>query len=444
MIKVLVSAYSCRPGKGSEPGVGWNVVRQIARFHETWVITRPKNRGPVEAVLAREPMPNVHWIFYDIPARKYLTWTGTSTAYPHLHYVLWQIGAYFEARKLHRVILFDLVHHVTFVNYWMPIFVSLLDAPFVWGPVGGGEFSPPEFRTSFPLRAKIHEFMRDFVRNLSELNPFLHLTAKRAALALATTSATAKRMTALGCRKVTVSSAVGLPQDEILQLAKVPFRQHGPFRLMSIGDLLSWKGFDLGLRAFAQFHLHFPESEYWLIGDGPERARLEQLARQLNLEDSVIFWGRIPRQQVFEKLADCDILLFPGLHDSGGWVNLEAMAAGRPVVCLDLGGPAIQVTENTGIKVPAVSPKQVISDLAVGLGDLAKDSARRARMSSASRERVRQYFNWDQMGNQIVAFYNHVARTKSSAMTSEIQPALLLGSDAEASPDGDSFTVEKR
>src|SRR5450631_3021229 len=300
MLKVLISAYSCGPAKGSEPGVGWNVVRQIARFHEAWVITRPKNRGPVEAALAREPMPNVHWIFYDVPAGKYLSWSGTSTAYPHLHYVLWQIGAYFEARRLHREILFDLVHHVTFVNYWMPIFVSLLDAPFVWGPVGGGESSPPEFRTSFSLRAKIHDSMRNLVRNLSELNPFLHLTAKRAALALATTSATAERMAALACRKVTVVSAVGLPKDEILQLAEVPFRQCGPFRLMSIGDLLYWKGFELGLRAFARFRVHFPESEYWLIGDGPERTRLQQLAHELSLKDSVIFWGRMPRRQVLE------------------------------------------------------------------------------------------------------------------------------------------------
>jgi glycosyltransferase involved in cell wall biosynthesis len=426
MLKVLVSAYSCEPGKGSEPGVGWNVVRQIARFHEAWVMTRPKNRGPIEAALAREPLPKIHWIFYDIPGGKYLSWSGTSAAYPHFHYVLWQIGAYFEARKLHRQILFDLVHHVTFVNYWMPIVMSLLDAPFVWGSVGGGELSPPGFRASFPLPAKIHEFVRDLGRNLAELNPFLHLTAKRAALALATTSATAKRMTALGCRHVTVASAVGLPKDEILQLAGIPFRQHGPFRLISIGDFLSWKGFELGLRAFARFHVHFPESEYWLIGDGPERKRLQQLAHKLSIKDSVIFWGQMPRRQVLEKLGDCDILLSPSLHDSGGWVSLEAMAAGRPVVCLDLGGPGLQVSRETGIKVPAISPEQVITDLAAGLEDLVKDPERRARMSSASRERIRKYFNWDEMGDEMAAFYNQLAQKEHKAITSEPQHALLL------------------
>ena len=62
------------------------------------------------------------------------------------------------------------------------------------------------------------------------------------------------------------------------------------------------------------------------------------------------------------KLADYDILLSPSLYDSGGWVNLETMAAGRPVVCLDLEGPGLQVTENAGIKVAAISPEQVTTE----------------------------------------------------------------------------------
>ena len=54
-MKVLVSAYACEPGKGSEPGVGWQWVRQIARFHDTWVITRANNREKIEADLLQRP-----------------------------------------------------------------------------------------------------------------------------------------------------------------------------------------------------------------------------------------------------------------------------------------------------------------------------------------------------------------------------------------------------
>ena len=66
---------------------------------------------------------------------------------------------------------------------------------------------------------------------------------------------------------------------------------------------------------------------------------MEKLARELGITANVKFWGGIRRAQVLEKLAECDVLIHPSLHESGGWVCLEAMAAGRPVVCLDLGGP---------------------------------------------------------------------------------------------------------
>ena len=66
-----------------------------------------------------------------------------------IHYYLWQIQAYFKAFRLHQEIEFDVVHHVTFVKYSTPSFLSLLPVPFVWGPVGGGESAPKTFLARF-------------------------------------------------------------------------------------------------------------------------------------------------------------------------------------------------------------------------------------------------------------------------------------------------------
>jgi glycosyltransferase involved in cell wall biosynthesis len=168
---------------------------------------------------------------------------------------------------------------------------------------------------------------------------------------------------------------------------------------------LHWKGFELGLRAFARFQLWAPAAEYWIIGDGPERKDLAKLAERLGVAERVTFLGAIPRQQVLEKLAECDVLLHPSLHDSGGWVCVEAMAAGRPVVCLDLGGPTVQVTEQTGIKVPAISPEQAVRDLAMAMLHLAQDPDTKARMSKASRRRVEEQFAWTSKGDRMRQIY---------------------------------------
>ena len=410
-MRVLISAYACSPGQGSEPGVGWNWVCQISRFHEVWVITRANNREPIEAALAKQPLENVHWIYFDLP-RWARFWKKRRRGI-HLYYYLWQLGAFFVVRKLHRQIRFDLTHHVTFVNYWMPSFLPLLPAPFVWGPVGGGESAPRSFWYSLSLRGKTYEILRDLVRSLAELDPFVRLIARRAAWALSTTEDTKRRLEALGCRSVLVHSGVGLPENEICRLNTSPMRQSMPFRVVSIGNLRHFKGFELGLKAFAQFHSQFPASEYWIIGEGPERKRLRRWAERLGVAENVTFWGAMPRSQVLGQLSECDALLHPSLHDSGGWVCLEAMAAGRPVICLDLGGPAVQVTEENGIKIPAVSPEQVITDLAAAMSQLARDAARRHRLGTAGRQRVAEHFGWNRKGDFLKQIYQYSLRATS-------------------------------
>ena len=187
-LKVLVSAYACEPEKGSEPGVGWNCARQIARFHEVWLITRASNRSVIEAGLAAAPLPGAHFVYFDLP--RWMRFWKRGRRGVLLYYYLWQIGAYFVVKKLHRNIGFDLAHHVTFVKYWAPSFLALLGVPFIWGPVGGGESTPRGFQRSFSPRGKVHELMRDLARRLGELDPFVRWTARRATIALATTPET--------------------------------------------------------------------------------------------------------------------------------------------------------------------------------------------------------------------------------------------------------------
>ena len=69
-MRILLSAYACEPGKGSEPGVGWHWALETARLgHEVWVLTRANNRSAIEAALAqRPPMHNLRFCYYDLPA----------------------------------------------------------------------------------------------------------------------------------------------------------------------------------------------------------------------------------------------------------------------------------------------------------------------------------------------------------------------------------------
>jgi glycosyltransferase involved in cell wall biosynthesis len=429
-MKVLVSAYACEPDKGSEPGIGWNHVKQIARFHEVWAITRANNRAAIERALDKEPSVNVHWIYFDLPRWGRLWKKGQRGV--RAYYYLWQMGAYFLAKKLHREVGFELVNHVTLGAYWMPSFVSLLRAPFVWGPVGGGESAPKAFRRSFGVRGRIYETLRDLARHLSRFNPFVRLTARRATVALATTYETERELRRLQCRNVSIFPGAALPEQEICRLGQIALRRGDHLRLVSVGRLLHWKGFELAVRAFAQVRGTGAEAEYWIIGNGPEKRRLESVARRLGVGNCVQFWGDLSRREVLAKLADCDVLVHPSLHDSSGWACLEAMAAGRPVVCLDLGGPAIQVSNQTGIKIPANSPEQVIADLARAFERLAGDGALRAALSKAARTRVQQEFSWKRHGDRLQSVYDQVAVLTSEALGDSVRTRPKTPQDGRA------------
>ncbi len=207
-MKLLISAYACEPGRGSEPGVGWNCVRQAARFHEVWVLTRKNNREPIENALQTPPLDNVHFAYFDLP--RWTSFWKRGTRGLHLYYYLWQIGAYLVARKLHRRVCFDLTHHVTFMNYWLPSLLPLLPVPFLWGPVGGGESAPDAFEEFWSPRHRLYEALRDAARSHSRVDPFVVLSAHRAALALATTEDTRQKLRSLGCNRVLVASEAAL------------------------------------------------------------------------------------------------------------------------------------------------------------------------------------------------------------------------------------------
>ena len=402
-MKILISAYSCEPGVGSERGVGWNVASEVSKYHQVWVITRPdESKQVIEAELERNPNPNLHFIYFTLPFWKdSLRWGQSGPM--QLHYYFWQIQAYFVAKQLLQQIDFDLVHHVTFVKYSAPSFLAFLPIPFIWGPVGGGESAPRTFWIDFSFKNKVYESLRWLWRSIGELDPFVRKTARRCTIAYVTTEDTAIRVRKMGASQVKIAAETAMSELDIQQLSQCPPPTANPVRFISIARLLHWKGFYLGMRAFAKSKLS--SAEYWILGEGPEHERLVSLASELGISKQVKLWGLLPRDEVLIKLGQSSVLVHPSLHDSGGWVCLEAMAAGRPVICLDLGGPAQQIVAETGIKVPAHHPEQAVEGIAQAMVHLAESPELRFQMGQAGQERVNNYYSWTAKGQYLAETY---------------------------------------
>jgi glycosyltransferase involved in cell wall biosynthesis len=437
-LKVLISAYACEPDVGSEPGVGWNTVRQAAQNHEVWVITRANNREAIEKAIAIARLPNVHFLYFDLP--RWARFWKKGPRRVQIYYYLWQLGAYLAVRKQIRKVRFDVAHHITFVTYSYPSLLAFLPIPYVWGPVGGGESAPRTFWKSFGLRGSVFEMVRSIARKRGEWDPLVRHTARKAAVVVATTDETAARLSSLGASRIVTQTQAVLNEGDLRLLLAMPTRKAAPFRIFSVGRLLHWKGFHLGIEAFSRFLTQFPESEYWMIGDGPERRRLEQLVGHLGIAHRVTFYGNLSRPETLQKISDCDVMLFPSLHDSGGWVSVEAMAAGRPVVCLDLGGPALQVNAATGFKIPAIDPSQAIERMTGALVSLAKDPALRTGMADACRLRIKEEFNWSRLGQAFENLYQELASPEPDVAS--LAPA-GVGQNVENQRKSGSVSLER-
>ncbi|WP_017658998.1 glycosyltransferase family 4 protein [Baaleninema simplex] len=416
-LHILLSAYACRPGLGSEPGISWNLAKELAQFHEIWLLTRENNRPRIEEELQKTPIPALHVVYCDLP--EWFQRLNRGQRLVQLHYYLWQIVAYFVGRDLHETHRFDVVHHVTYVKYWSPSFLALLPIPFIWGPVGGGEMTPKPFWREFGTRGKVYELLRNGAQRLGAIDPFVSLTARRSAIAFATTDDTAACLDRLNAPDVRVLSQLGLSEEEIATLENCAQDPPQPARFLSIGRLLHWKGFDLGLRAFAKADL--PENvEFWLVGDGKEGDRLQRLAADLGISHRVKFLGKRSREDTLQILGTCTALVHPSLHDSGALVCVEAMAAGRPVLCLDLGGPAVQVTEDTGFKVSASDPDTAISQLAEAMAEVTGDRDCWQRLSDGGRNRIRQHYRWSVKSRFFKDLYERLCNCREPVSSSSL------------------------
>src|SRR5262245_33125991 len=179
-MKVLLSAYSCEPNRGSESEVGWQcAVHLAATGHEVWVLTRANNRAAIERELGQTtPLPSLRFVYYDLPGWLRRWKSGRRGLYAY--YLLWQWGSYRLAQREHRQVGFDLVHHVTLASIRFPSFMGRLGIPFIFGPVGGGETAPLRLRWGYGWKGFLRDALRDLSNGFVRLDPLVRSTLRRA------------------------------------------------------------------------------------------------------------------------------------------------------------------------------------------------------------------------------------------------------------------------
>jgi glycosyltransferase involved in cell wall biosynthesis len=329
-MRILLSAYACEPGKGSEQEVGLQVMLAAAQRHDVWVLTRENSISLLEEYLAQHPLRDrirLQGIDLHGPVRR-LKRTGLPGL--HVYYDAWQRLAGIRAGELDRRFDFDVVHHATFATYWTRAGVSQLGKPFVWGPVGGGVSTPAPLVPELGAAGLLEEALRETVRRLAVIRPSHRATTRAATICLAQNPSTARR---LRSERVSV-----LPNALTVQLPRMNPPEARGTDIAFVGRLVPWKGGHLAVRAFR--HMQHRNAVLRVFGDGPDLSRVRKAAEQWGLADRLELVGSLPRDELLRQVRRCGVLLHPALHDESPIALGEALSLGTPVVCLDHGGPA--------------------------------------------------------------------------------------------------------
>lgn len=407
-LRILACAFACAaPGTpgftGGESALGWNLLRQIARRHEVWALTREVDRPSLEQALESDPVPNLHFQYFDLPRwlRPLLRIQGGHQIY----YWLWQIKSYFVARRLHRSLGFDLFHHVTYANDWMASPIgAFLPIPYIRGPGGGSQRIPKGLDQEYSFKGRLWEKARSLGQWIFRHDPWFLIGHNRARSILLCNVESMSNLPAKWSHKASLFPVNGISSQD-LAMVQSSKTSHGPFRVLSAGTLIKVKGFDLAIKAFDEFAQRCPDSKFTIIGSGPEGPKLQELARGCQAHDKIDLLPNMPRDELLCEMASYEAFLFPSLRDGGGAVVIEAMAAGKPVVCLDIGGPGMHITEECGIKITADSVQNAVRDLALALERLYLDQDLRTQMGKAARKRAEANYHWDRLGDRLMEIY---------------------------------------
>ncbi len=293
-MKVLLSAYACEPNKGSEPGVGWNWVIEVARLgHEVWVLTRSNNQEVIEAELAKGGYPkNLHFLYYDLP--NWAKWWKKGGRGIYLYYLLWQWGAYKKAKSAHKKISFDLVHHITFGVIRQPSFIGRLDIPFIFGPVGGGERAPWCLRKNYGFRGHIKDILRDILNFFIKFDPMMQSTFRKANIIYVKTRSSQSLVPIKYYYKTRIQLEIGIYQANKIKTA-TKCKKTG-LRLLYVGRFLYWKGMSLSIHAVALALKSNPNIHLTMIGKGSEEKRWRRLCDKLGISDHVEWLPWLPQK----------------------------------------------------------------------------------------------------------------------------------------------------
>lgn len=420
-LKVLLIIEQCNPEWASVPLVGYQYYEGISQLADTTLVTHIRNQS---ALAKAHPDRDITYIAESNLIRQYyklaerLSKVKGRTIWPLYNTLSFPI--YREFNRLvyqtfkDRILSnqFDVVHAITPMMPRYPVkVIEVCDrTPFVIGPVNGGVPFPPGFQAVGRQEFSYFNFLRAIGRYVI---PGYRATYEKADRVLAGSTYTLNLIQELfdvADDRICLAHENGITNNFLKEQSEQTHDRAASevVKLLFVGRLVPYKGADMLVESISGLAPAIQKKvALTIVGDGSEKASLEQQVERLDLSDRIHFTGWVAQQDTIGYYRNSDVFCFPSVREFGGAVVIEAMASGLPCIVVNNGGIGEYVTEATGFKIEPTSREYVIQELQKQIEVLVENPALRQQMSLGAIDRARA-FTWETKAKEMVKLYGDI------------------------------------
>ncbi len=404
-MKILVNSYTCSPYKGSEPGMGWNFVRSLAKSNELHIITEIGFKNDIDRYFSENPNEKEHYKFYFIKREHHETLRKIWPPSYYWFYKKWQKKVYKFALQLHEKEKFDIVHQLNMVGYREPGYLwKIKDIPFIWGPIGGFNITPWKMLPSMGIYGALFYGCRNTI-NLWQMHTMSRVKkAMRRADAIVAATQDCKDV----IKRLYNKDAVIIPEVGLINIGEITPKLRSKDETLRI----CWSGQhtpgkSLNLLIDAMKELKGLNIELNVIGKGRETAKWQKRAKKAGIEN-IVWHGWVERSKALEIMNSAHVFVITSMSDLTSTVILEALSYGLPVIAMDHCGFSNVLNDKCGIKIKIKNKRQVVRDLGKAIETINSNEELRKQLSQGALERAKD-FSWDEKARMLNSIYEQIS-----------------------------------
>ena len=408
-MKILINAYACSPGMGSEPGMAWNWVSNLAKFCELHIITEGEFREKIETVVPTlEQGGNMHFYYNPVSEEiRKMCWNQGDWRF-YKYYREWQWKTYLMAKDICQKEHIDILHQLNMIGFREPGYLWQLSkengVPFVWGPVDAKDKFPVAYLDGAGLKTKLFMRLKNFLTGIQLRYSKRVLLAARQSSVIFSASSNSQRsfkkymnidsplLNETGCyvQDHPIVDKTDKETFDVLWVGKMDFRKQLALALQTVAKSENNK-----------LRLH--------IMGGGDAESYQSLAKSYGIADKCIWHGAVSHDEVQDIMQKSDIFLFTSVAEGTPHVVLEAISNNLPVVCFDTCGQGDAVNDKVGRKIPLSFPCQSVSDFAKLLNELEDNRSLLKQLSENCKER-QQELSWEEKAKTMMEWYEKILR----------------------------------